>query len=32
VEELPIAPSFLPQLFDDAAQPSAIRELARRVD
>jgi anion-transporting ArsA/GET3 family ATPase len=30
-EELPIAPSFLPQLFDDAAQPSAIRELAKRV-
>jgi anion-transporting ArsA/GET3 family ATPase len=30
-EELPISPSFLPQLFEDAAQPSAIRELAKRV-
>ncbi|HEY8078115.1 MAG TPA: ArsA family ATPase [Labilithrix sp.] len=30
-EKLPIAPSFLPQLFEDAAQPSAIRELAKRV-
>jgi anion-transporting ArsA/GET3 family ATPase len=29
--ELPIAPSFLPQLFEDAAQPSAIRELAKRM-
>jgi anion-transporting ArsA/GET3 family ATPase len=30
-QELPISPSFLPQLFEDAAQPSAIRELAKRV-
>ena len=30
-EELPISPSFLPQLFEDAAQPSAIRELAKRM-
>jgi anion-transporting ArsA/GET3 family ATPase len=30
-QELPIAPSFLPQLFEDAAQPAAIRELAKRV-
>lgn len=30
-EELPISPSFLPQLFEDAAQPSAIRELAKRL-
>jgi anion-transporting ArsA/GET3 family ATPase len=29
--ELPVPPSFLPQLFEDAAQPSAIRELAKRV-
>ncbi|HVJ94330.1 MAG TPA: ArsA family ATPase [Labilithrix sp.] len=29
--ELPVRPSFLPQLFEDAAQPSAIRELAKRV-
>lgn len=29
--ELPIAPSFLPQLFEDAAQPKAIRELAKRL-
>lgn len=29
--ELPISPSFLPQLFEDAAQPSAIRELAKRM-
>jgi anion-transporting ArsA/GET3 family ATPase len=30
-EELPISPSFLPQLFEDAAQPSAIRDLAKRM-
>jgi anion-transporting ArsA/GET3 family ATPase len=30
-EELPISPSFLPQLFEDAAQPQAIRELAKRL-
>ena len=30
-EELPISPSFLPQLFEDAAQPAAIKELAKRV-
>lgn len=29
--ELPISPSFLPQLFEDAAQPAAIRELAKRL-
>jgi anion-transporting ArsA/GET3 family ATPase len=30
-KELPISPSFLPQLFEDAAQPSAIRDLAKRM-
>ena len=30
-QELPISPSFLPQLFEDAAQPSAIKELAKRM-
>jgi anion-transporting ArsA/GET3 family ATPase len=30
-EELPIPPSFLPQLFEDAAKPHAIKELAKRV-
>ncbi len=30
-KELPISPSFLPQLFEDAAQPAAIRELSKRV-
>jgi anion-transporting ArsA/GET3 family ATPase len=30
-KELPVPPSFLPQLFEDAAQPKAIRELAKRV-
>lgn len=30
-EELPISPSFLPQLFEDAATPHAIRELAKRM-
>ena len=29
--ELPVKPSFLPLLFEDAAKPSAIRELAKRV-
>jgi anion-transporting ArsA/GET3 family ATPase len=29
--ELPVPPSYLPQLFEDAAQPKAIRELAKRV-
>ena len=30
-KELPVAPSFLPLLFEDAASPAAIRELAKRV-
>jgi anion-transporting ArsA/GET3 family ATPase len=30
-KELPVSPSFLPQLFEDAAQPKAIRDLAKRV-
>lgn len=30
-EELPVPPSFLPQLFEDAASPPAIRELAKRL-
>lgn len=29
--ELPVSPAYLPQLFEDAAQPSAIRELAKRL-
>ncbi|MCL2777019.1 MAG: ArsA family ATPase [Polyangiaceae bacterium] len=29
--ELPISPSFLPQLFEDAATPEAIRKLANRL-
>jgi anion-transporting ArsA/GET3 family ATPase len=29
--ELPVSPAFLPLLFEDAAKPSAIRELAKRV-
>ncbi len=29
--ELPKSPSFLPQLFEDAARPEAIRELAKRM-
>jgi anion-transporting ArsA/GET3 family ATPase len=29
--ELPIAPAFLPLLFEEAATPEAIRQLARRV-
>lgn len=30
-KELPVPPSFLPQLFEDAARPRAIRELAKRL-
>ena len=30
-KELPVAPSFLPLLFEDAANPAAIRELAKRI-
>ena len=30
-QELPVPPSFLPQLFEDAAQPKAIRDLAKRL-
>ncbi len=30
-QELPISPSYLPQLFEDAACPGAIRELAKRM-
>lgn len=30
-QELPIAPSFLPRLFEDAAKPRAIKELAKRA-
>ncbi len=30
-KELPVPPSFLPQLFEDAAHPRAIKELAKRV-
>jgi anion-transporting ArsA/GET3 family ATPase len=30
-KELPIAPTFLPLLFEDAANPTAIRELAKRI-
>lgn len=30
-KELPVSPSFLPQLFEDAATPHAIRELSKRV-
>ena len=29
--ELPVPPSFLPLLLEDAAQPDAIRQLAKRV-
>lgn len=29
--ELPVSPSFLPQLFEDAAQPRAIVELSKRL-
>jgi anion-transporting ArsA/GET3 family ATPase len=30
-QELPVPPSFLPQLFEDAAQPKAIKDLAKRL-
>ncbi len=30
-KELPIPPSFLPLLFEEAANPAAIRELAKRI-
>ena len=30
-EELPISPSYLPLLFDDAGRPEAIQELAKRL-
>jgi len=30
-KELPVPPSFLPQLFEDAAQPKAIRDLSKRL-
>jgi anion-transporting ArsA/GET3 family ATPase len=30
-KELPVPPSFLPQLFEDAAQLHAIKELAKRL-
>ena len=30
-KELPVAPAFLPLLFEDAAQPAMIRELAKRI-
>jgi anion-transporting ArsA/GET3 family ATPase len=30
-KELPVKPAYLPLLFEDAARPNAIRELARRV-
>jgi anion-transporting ArsA/GET3 family ATPase len=29
--ELPVSPAFLPLLFEDAARPEAIRQLAKRV-
>ena len=29
--ELPVPPSFLPLLFEDAANPAALKELAKRV-
>ena len=29
--ELPVKPAFLPLLFEDAATPRAIRELAKRI-
>jgi anion-transporting ArsA/GET3 family ATPase len=29
--ELPVSPSFLPLLFEDAANPTALRELAKRI-
>lgn len=30
-KELPVSPSFLPQLFEDAARPDAILRLSKRV-
>ena len=30
-KSLPVSPSFLPLLFEDAANPAALRELAKRV-
>ena len=30
-KELPVSPAFLPLLFEDASNPTAIRELAKRV-
>lgn len=30
-KELPVPPSFLPQLFEDAARPAAIQALSRRL-
>ena len=30
-KELPVSPSFLPQLFEDAARPEAILRLSKRV-
>ena len=30
-KELPVSPAVLPLLFEDAATPGAIRELAKRV-
>jgi anion-transporting ArsA/GET3 family ATPase len=30
-QELPISPAFLPMLFEDAARPAAIHELAKRL-
>ena len=29
--ELPVKPSFLPLLFEDAASPKAIKDLAKRL-
>jgi anion-transporting ArsA/GET3 family ATPase len=30
-KELPLSPSFLPLLYEDASKPDAIRELAKRI-
>jgi anion-transporting ArsA/GET3 family ATPase len=30
-KELPVSPSYLPLLFEDAARPAAIQELAKRI-
>jgi anion-transporting ArsA/GET3 family ATPase len=30
-KELPVSPAFLPLLFEDAARPAMIRELAKRI-